>query len=63
MCLLSNNLKNIIVFLAIEALFSCENFWGKNHVALFVVIWQKLSNHGLTGLKRFVSTFTDKLCN
>jgi hypothetical protein len=32
-------------------------------VAFFVVIWQKLSNYGLTRLKRFFSTFTDKLCN
>jgi hypothetical protein len=32
-------------------------------VASFVVIWQNLSNHGLTRLKRFVPTFTDKLCN
>jgi hypothetical protein len=32
-------------------------------VASFVVIWQNLFNHGLTRLKRFVSTFTDKLCN
>jgi hypothetical protein len=29
----------------------------------FVVIWQNLFNHGLTRLKRFVSTFTDKLYN
>jgi hypothetical protein len=32
-------------------------------VASFVVIWQNLSNHGLNRLKRFVPTFTDKLCN
>jgi hypothetical protein len=32
-------------------------------VVFFVVIWQNLSNHGLTRLKRFVPTFTDKLCN
>jgi hypothetical protein len=32
-------------------------------VASFVVIWQNLSNYGLTRLKRFVPTFTDKLCN
>jgi hypothetical protein len=43
--------------------FSCEIFWRKIPVALFVVIWQNLSNHGLTRFKRFVSTFTDKLCN
>jgi hypothetical protein len=24
--------------------FRCENFWGKVPVALFVVIWQNLSN-------------------
>jgi hypothetical protein len=43
--------------------FRCQKFLGKVSVALFVVIWQKLSNHGLTKLKRVVSTFTDKLCN
>jgi hypothetical protein len=32
-------------------------------VAYFVVIWQNLSNNGLTRLKRFVPTFIDKLCN
>jgi hypothetical protein len=32
-------------------------------VASFVVIWQNLSNYGLTRLKRFVPIFTDKLCN
>jgi hypothetical protein len=32
-------------------------------VASFVVIWQNLSNHRLIRLKRFVPTFTDKLCN
>jgi hypothetical protein len=32
-------------------------------VASFVVIWQNLFNHGLIRLKRFVSTFTDKLYN
>jgi hypothetical protein len=39
-----------------------KSMW-KVTVASFVVIWQNLSNHGLTRLKRFVSTFTDKLCN
>jgi hypothetical protein len=46
-----------------SGVFRCENFWRKVPVALFVVIWQNLSNHGLTRLKRFMSTFTDKLCN
>jgi hypothetical protein len=32
-------------------------------VTSFVVIWQNLSNHILTRLKRFVPIFTDKLCN
>jgi hypothetical protein len=36
---------------------------GKVSVSFFVVIWQNLSNHRLTRLKRFVSTFTDKLYN
>jgi hypothetical protein len=35
----------------------------ENFCSTFVVIWQNLSNHGLTRLKRFVSTFTDKLYN
>jgi hypothetical protein len=42
----------------------CESlFFRKRTVAIFVVIWQNLSNYGLTRLKRFVSTFTYKLCN
>jgi hypothetical protein len=50
----------------------CVLFYGRVHfaksswkvtVASFVVIWQNLSNYGLTRLKRFVPTFTDKLCN
>jgi hypothetical protein len=41
-----------------KAPFSGENFWEKILIALFVVIWQNLSNHGLTRFKRFVSTFT-----
>jgi hypothetical protein len=39
-----------------------KNFGEKIHVALSF-IWQNLSNHGLTSLKRFASTFTEKLCN
>jgi hypothetical protein len=46
--------------------FGCVHFaksrW-KVIVLFFVVIWQNLSNHRLTKLKRFVPTFTDKLCN
>jgi hypothetical protein len=38
-------------------------FLVKIIVALFVVIWQNLSNYGLTRFKRFVSTFIDKPCN
>jgi hypothetical protein len=37
--------------------------WVKVTVVYFIVIWQNLSNHRLTRLKRFVSTFTNKLCN
>jgi hypothetical protein len=44
-------------------LFRWRKSLGKVPVALFVVIWQNLSNHRLTRLKRFVSAFTDKLCN
>ena len=32
-------------------------------VARFGFIWQLLSNHGVISLKRFVSSFTTKLCN
>jgi hypothetical protein len=44
----------------------CVHFAKSNWkvtVASFVVIWQNLFNYGLTRLKRFVPTFTDKLCN
>jgi hypothetical protein len=40
-----------------------RNIWGKNSCNTFVVIWQNLSNHELIRLKRFISTFTDKLYN
>jgi hypothetical protein len=46
-----------------RGVFRREFFFRKVSVALFVVICQNLFNHGLTRLKRFVSTFTDKLCN
>ena len=32
-------------------------------VARFGFIWQLLSNHRIINLKRFVSSFTTKLCN
>ena len=32
-------------------------------VACFDFIWQLLSNYGVISLKRFVSSFTTKLCN
>jgi hypothetical protein len=38
-------------------------FLEKNFCSNFIVIWQNLSKHGLTRPKRFVLTFTDKLCN
>jgi hypothetical protein len=41
---------------------SRKSSW-KVTVASFIVIWQNLSDYGLTRLKIFVSTFTDKLCN
>jgi hypothetical protein len=40
-----------------------RNTWGKYSCSTFVVIWQNLSNHKLIRLKRFISTFTDKLYN
>ena len=39
-----------------------KNF-GFRYCSIFVFIWQILSNHKLTRIKRFVSWFTDKLCN
>jgi len=33
------------------------------HCSIFVCIWQKLSNYGLTRLKIFVSSISTKLCN
>jgi hypothetical protein len=46
-----------------KGLFRWWKSLGKVPVAFFVVIWQNLSNYRLTRLKRFVSTFTDKLYN
>jgi hypothetical protein len=46
-----------------SALFRSEIFWRKISVALSLLFGKNLSNHGLTRLKKFVSTFTDKLCN
>jgi hypothetical protein len=46
-------------------LWSCLDpkiFLEKNSCITFVVIWQILSNHGLIRLKRFILTFTGKLC-
>jgi hypothetical protein len=40
-----------------------RNIRGKYSCSTFVVIWQNLSNHELIMLKRFISTFTDKLYN
>ena len=34
-----------------------------NYCSIFVFIWQILSNHGVTKLKRFISRFIVKLCN
>ena len=44
-------------------LFSCDFFFEFRYCSTFVFIWQTLSNQGVTRLKRFVSWFTDKLCN
>jgi hypothetical protein len=40
-----------------------RNIREKYSCSTFVVIWQNLSNHKLNRLKRFISTFTDKLYN
>jgi hypothetical protein len=38
-------------------------FLQNSTVAIFVVIWQILFNHGLIRLKSFVSSISSKLCN
>jgi len=40
-----------------------QNFLQNMNSDTFVCIWQILSNHGLTGVKRFVSSISTKLCN
>jgi len=47
-----------------RALFTSKKFYLQNrNSSTFVCIWQILSNHVLTRLKRFISQITDKLCN
>ena len=46
-----------------KALFSSDFFFGFQYCSIFVFIWQILFNHRLTRFKRFISWFTDKLCN
>ena len=43
--------------------FSSRKVCEKIIIARFDFIWQLLSNHGVIRLKRFVSSFTTKLCN
>ena len=43
--------------------FSSRKVREKVVVACFGFIWQLLYNHGVISLKRFVSSFTTKLCN
>jgi len=46
-----------------KAAFSFENIFDFNIVAFLFLFDKLLSNHKLTRLKRFISWFTDKLCN
>ena len=46
-----------------KGVFSSRKVREKVVVAHFGFIWQLLSNHGVISLKRFVSSFTTKLCN
>ena len=39
------------------------NFFGFGYYITFVCIWQLVSNYRLIRLKRFISSFTTKLCN
>ena len=43
--------------------FGSRKVCEKITVAHFNFIWQLLSNHKVISLKRFVSSFTTKLCN
>ena len=51
------------VSLFFKALFSSQNFASFFYCNTFVFIWQTLSNHGVTRLKRFISQISGKLYN
>jgi hypothetical protein len=42
---------------------SVSKKWQNDTVAIFVVIWQIVSNYGLIRLKRFILSISSKLCN
>ena len=46
-----------------KSVFSSRKVREKVAVARFGFIWQLLSNHGVISLKRFISSFTTKMCN
>jgi len=46
-----------------KGVFSSRKVCEKIVVARFGFIWQLLSNYGVISLKKFVSSFTTKLCN
>jgi hypothetical protein len=50
---------------SVPTLWAClvPKFFGKHYCSNFVVIWQVLSDHGLTRFKRFVSWISSKLYN
>ena len=51
------------IFLSFCGVFSSRKICEKVAVARFDFIWQLLSNHEVISFKRFVSSFTTKLCN
>ena len=52
----------LLIPILTEVLFSWGKFLGFETVALSL-FWQLISNHGLIRLKKFISSFTVKLCN
>ena len=54
--------KSFVVFFYPWPCLVSKNF-GFRYYNTLVFIWQILSNHELTMIKRFISRFTNKLCN
>ena len=55
--------KTIFQLCHFKGLFRWWIFLQNDIVAVFVVIWQLVSNHSLIRFKRFVSWISSKLCN